>query len=587
MKASLLLIYCTVLLTHIAFSQNREYKTWNPALDTTRVVEGQGWPTQVKNYYDRLPAKAEQTVRKEVWNLSTQSAGLLLKFRSNADEIIIKYAVTGGMQLPHMPATGVSGIDLYAKNSDGKWLWSGGKFSFGDTVTYQFTGLLTKDAYGNAFEYNLYLPLYNGVKWLEVRVPKESEFTPLTVSNEKPIVVYGTSIAQGACATRPGLGWTSILSRKLDRTVINLAFSGNGRMEKEVISLIAEVNASLYVLDCLPNLTGFAPAEVKKRIAESVRELQTKRPGIPILLTEHDSYTDEEMYPAKKKQYQDVNKALKEVFDSLIASKVTNIYLLTKIEINQDIETMVDGTHPNDIGMMHYAEAYEKSIRSIFKEPVGNSSTTIPLKQRREPKMYEWEQRHQDILQYNKTKSPKLVLIGNSITHYWAGLPKASSVRGETSWKKYFEPKNAINLGFGWDRIENVLWRIYHGELDGIAPSQIVVMIGTNNLSFNTDKEIVDGLQLLLSAIHAKQPAAKILLLGILPRRDQEERVQHLNQLLASTRFIQNAQFTDAGFLFLKANKKIDESFFSDGLHPNESGYEKLGSFINGKLSKM
>jgi lysophospholipase L1-like esterase len=587
MKAAILLTYCTVLLTHIAFSQNREYKTWNPALDTTKVVEGQGWPTEVKNYYDRLPARAEQTVRKEVWNLSKQSAGLVLKFRSNADEIIIKYAVTGGMQLPHMPATGVSGIDLYAKNSDGKWLWSGGKFSFGDTITYQFTGLLTKDAYSNAFEYNLYLPLYNGVKWLEVRVPKESEFAPLPVTNEKPIVVYGTSIAQGACATRPGLAWTSLLSRKLDRTVINLAFSGNGRMEKEVISLIAEVNASLYVLDCLPNLTGFPPAEVKKRIAESVRDLQTKRPGVPILLTEHDSYTDEEMYPAKKKQYQDVNKALKEVFDSLIASKVTNIYLLTKKEINQDIETMVDGTHPNDIGMMRYADAYEKTIRTIFKEPVRTSSTTIPVKQRREPKMYEWEQRHHDILQYNKTKSPKLVLIGNSITHYWAGLPKARAARGETSWKKYFEPKNPINLGFGWDRIENVLWRVYHGELDGIAPSQIVVMIGTNNLSFNTDKEIVEGLQLLLSAIHAKQPAAKILLLGILPRRDQEERVRHINQLLASTRFIQNAQFTDAGSLFLKSNKKIDESFFSDGLHPNESGYEKLGSFINGKLSKM
>ena len=206
MKASILLTFCTILLTHVTFSQNREYKTWNPALDTTKVVEGQGWPTEVKNYYDRLPARAEQTVRKEVWNLSKQTAGLVLKFRSNADEIIIKYTVTGGLQMSHMPATGVSGIDLYAKNSDGKWLWSGGKYSFGDTITYQFSGLLTKDAYGNAFEYNLYLPLYNGVKWLEVRVPKESEFTALPVSYEKPIVVYGTSIAQGGCATRPGLG---------------------------------------------------------------------------------------------------------------------------------------------------------------------------------------------------------------------------------------------------------------------------------------------------------------------------------------------------------------------------------------------
>ncbi|MEJ7681755.1 MAG: SGNH/GDSL hydrolase family protein [Segetibacter sp.] len=321
MKLTIIITFCTAFLSNVAFCQNtKEYKTWNPSSDTLKVLEGQGWPQKVKNYYDRLPARAEQTVRKEVWDLSENSAGLLLRFRTNADEIIIKYAVAGRLQMPHMPATGVSGIDMYAKNSDGKWLWCAGNYSFGDTITYRFTNLLSKDQYGNAFEYNLYLPLYNSVKWMEINVPKDSVFTPLAVRKEKPIVVYGTSIAQGGCATRPGLGWTSILSRKLDRRVINLAFSGNGRLEKEVISLIAELDASLYVLDCLPNLTRSAATEVKKRITESVGELQSKRPGIPILLTEHDSYTDEEMYPAKKKEYQDVNKALREVFDSLSAS---------------------------------------------------------------------------------------------------------------------------------------------------------------------------------------------------------------------------------------------------------------------------
>ena len=84
-------------------------------------------------------------------------------------------------------------------------------------------------------------------------------------------MVYGTSIAQGGCATRPGLAWTSILARKLDRTVINLGFSGNGRMEKELVSLLAELNPSIYVLDCLPNLTGFAAAEVKKGDGSRIR----------------------------------------------------------------------------------------------------------------------------------------------------------------------------------------------------------------------------------------------------------------------------------------------------------------------------
>ncbi|WP_018616583.1 SGNH/GDSL hydrolase family protein [Segetibacter koreensis] len=588
MKLTIILTFYTAFILNVACAQNtKEYKTWNPASDTVKVLEGQGWPNEIKNYYDRLPARAEQTVRKEVWGLSENTAGIFVKFRTNADEIVVKYAVDGNLQMPHMPATGVSGIDMYTKNSNGKWLWCAGKYSFGDTITYRFTNLVTKDEYGNAFEYNLYLPLYNTVKWMTISVPKDSVFTPLAVRKEKPIVVYGTSIAQGGCATRPGLAWTSILGRKLDRPVINLGFSGNGRLEKEVISLITELNASIYLLDCLPNLTGIAATEVKKRVAESVRQLQSKRPGIPILLTEHDSYTDEEMYPAKKKEYQEVNKALREVFDSLSANGVGNIYYLAKNEINQDIETMVDGTHPNDIGMMRYADAYEKTIRTIMKEPVGNSSTTKPVRQRREPKMYEWEKRHSDVLAYNKAKSPKLVFIGNSITHYWAGEPAGQPARGQESWKKYFEPKNAVNLGYGWDRIENVLWRIYHGELDSISPKQIVVMIGTNNLGFNSDGEIIDGLQFLLKAIQAKQPAAGILLMGILPRRNMEERVEKLNRELAAKHFTKGVTYTDAGYLFLKKDKKIDETLFSDGLHPNEKGYQKLGEFINRNLSKM
>ena len=267
-----------------AFSQNAiTYQKWNPALDTLQVLEGQAWPKEIKNFYDRLPAKAENAVRKEVWELSQNSAGLSLRFRTNANEIIVKYIVTGKLQFPHMPATGVSGVDLYAKNSDGKWLWCAGRFSFGDTIVYRFKGMLSADEYKNPFEYTLYLPLYNSVKWLEVDVPDESLFTPLPARKENPVLVYGTSIAQGGCATRPGLAWTNILSRKLDRPVINLGFSGNGRLEKEVISLMTEVNAKLYVLDCLPNLTpgNVTSEELKKRIVESVQQLQNKRRDDP------------------------------------------------------------------------------------------------------------------------------------------------------------------------------------------------------------------------------------------------------------------------------------------------------------------
>ncbi|MFN8252798.1 MAG: SGNH/GDSL hydrolase family protein [Ferruginibacter sp.] len=578
-----------ILQGQFCFSQSeKEYKTWYPAADSVNVLEGRAWPGEVKDFYDRLPAKAKNAVREAVWNLSKSSAGMQLRFQSDANEITIKYIVTGAKQMAHMPAIGVSGVDLYSRSINGKWLWAAGKFSFGDTVIYRYSALDGKDQGVANREYTLFLPLYNTVTWMEVTVPKQSYFKPLPVRNDKPIVVYGTSITQGACASRPGLAWTNILGRKLDRPVINLGFSGNGRLEKELIDLILEIDAKIYVLDCLPNLTApgyVSTAELKRRIIASVLQIQTSRPLTPILFTEHDGYSDEEINPVRRKEYTDANNAFKQVFDSLVKAGVKNIYRLGKEEINQDIETMVDGVHPNDIGMMRYAEAYEKRIREIINEPVGTVSTTIPVSQRRDGNFYDWETRHNQILQYNKTSHPKLAFIGNSITHFWGGKPQASKASGSQSWEKYFAPMQPVNMGFGWDKIENVLWRVYHGELDEVSLQQIVLMIGTNNLKENSDEEIVQGIQFLLKAIQLKQPSAKILVLGILPRRNMEKRIIQLNKSIAIIPTGKNIKFAGAENILLNKDKKIDESLFSDGLHPNAGGYERLGSFIVNQLA--
>ena len=589
MKPGFFLLLFSFALLNDCFAQStRQYKVWNPATDTINVIEGQAWPGDVNNFYGRLPAKAMKIVRDDVWKLSTNSAGLQLRFRTNADEITVKFTVAGGLQMPHMPATGVSGVDLYSKTIDGKWLWASGKYVFGDTIVYRFNNLLTADQHVGNREYTLYLPLYNTVKWMSVAVPSESFFKPLPVRMDQPVVVYGTSIAQGACASRPGLAWSSILGRKLDRPVINLGFSSNGRLEPELIDLMAEINAKMYVLDCLPNMVSgaFTSNELKKRVVNAVKILQSKRPGVPILFCDHDGYTDEGINAVSRKNYQDANISMKEIFDSMVTAGTKNIYLLSKAAINQDIESMVDGVHPNDIGMMKYAEAYEKKIREILQEPVGIISTTIPIAQRRDANTYDWETRHNEELQYCKIHPPKIIFIGNSITHFWGGKPKGPKDSGIDSWNKYFEPKDVVNMGFGWDRIENVLWRVYHGELDGIAPRQIVIMIGTNNFKLNTNEEIVQGLQFLIKAIRAKQPAAELLLMGVLPRRGVEDGIVELNKLISTNIAGPKITFADAGYLLLKKDKTIDESLFSDGLHPNAGGYELLGAFINSHLIK-
>jgi len=591
MRSGIFIAIVCMVSFQFCFSQKTvEYKTWNPANDTMQVLEGQAWPHEVKDFYDRLPARAEQSVRDAVWKLSKNSAGLQMRFQTNATEIIIKYQVTGALQMPHMPATGVSGVDLYSKTIDGSWLWAAGRFSFGDTVTYHFKNLLPNDQHVNNREYTLYLPLYNSVKWMEISVPKDAMFKPLAARTDKPIVVYGTSIAQGGCASRPGLAWTNILGRKLDRPVINLAFSGNGRLEKELIGLLTEIDAKMYVLDCLPNLTSpdyYATGELQTRIVSSVSELQNKKPLTPILLTDHDGYTDGEINPVRKNEYVSTNKVFIHTFDSLIAAGVKNIFRLSKEAINQDIESMVDGTHPNDIGMMHYADAYAKEIKTILAEPEGTISTTIPVTQRRDASFYDWETRHNEVMQYNKVHPPKLILIGNSITHYWGGPPADPRHNGSDSWEKYFAPRTTTNMGYGWDRIENVLWRIYHGELDNISPKQIVLMIGTNNLQLNTNEDVAEGLHFLIQAIKAKQPKAHILLMGIFPRRNMEERIVQVNKLLTNVAAQTKINYADAGSLLIKKDGKIDELLFSDGLHPNAAGYDKLGAFIVAHLDKM
>ena len=574
------------LVSVCAAQQNRVFKTWTPATDTVYALEGQGWKDGLHSYYDRLPARAEKDVRKPVWGLSTNSAGLSLRFRTDADEIVIKYTVSGREAMPHMPATGVSGVDMYAKSIDGNWMWCAGKYSFKDTIVYRFTNLKKNDQHVKNVEYTLYLPLYNTVKWFTVSVPEESSFKPLPVRKEAPVVIYGTSIAQGACASRPGMAWTSILGRRLESPVINLAFSGNGRLETPVLDLLTEIDARLYVLDCLPNLTGaeYAGPELEKRITGAVSLLQRKRPGIPILLTEHDGYSDDQTSTVRKEAYEHVNVTLRQVFDSLRKAGVKNIFLLTKTDIGQDIDCMVDGTHPSDLGMMNYANAYTKKIRSILNERRDTGITTTPVTQRRDAATYDWETRHYEVLDYEKTHKPDVVFIGNSITHFWGGPPASQRINGSESWQKYFEPKNSLNMGFGWDRVENVLWRVQHGELDGISPKYIVLMIGTNNFQLNTDAEITRGLKFLVQTLQYKQPSAKIILLGILPRRDQERRVAGINKLIARIPANKKIQYLDAGSLFLKADGKIDETLFSDGLHPNEQGYSRLGALIDGYL---
>jgi hypothetical protein len=228
--------------------------------------------------------------------------------------------------------------------------------------------------------------------------------------------------------------------------------------------------------------------------------------------------------------------------------------------------------------MQAQAEAVTAKLREILKVPADKVlSTTYPVTQRREPDIYEWKERHEAILQAVGERSPKKVIIGNSITHYWGGTPSHDRKWGKETWTKFMEPAGFQNLGYGWDRIENVLWRIEHGELDGYDADEVIMMIGTNNYKLNTDQEIVDGLRYLVRAIKGKQPNAKVKVVGILPRRDAEAWVKTINKSIKKMAKEESCQYVEAGKGLLLSNGKIDESLFiGDGLHPNDKGYATM-----------
>jgi len=328
-------------------------------------VEGKGW-TDTKSFYDRLPAKAEGVVRGPVWSLSRHSAGMCVRFVTDANEIQARWELRSkSLAMPHMPATGVSGLDLYVKDGDGKWKW----LAVGRPTKFPVnSATLVKDISEETREYLLYLPLYNGVSSVEIGLPEGYTFrkAPAYPDDRKPIVFYGTSITQGGCASRTGMVHTAIIGRRLNYPVVNLGFSGNGRMEPEMADLLAELDPSAYVLDCLPNMNGQAVAE---RVEPFVRKLRKAHPDTPILFVEDRTYSDAFFIQSRRQRNAENRRELHKVYSRLNSEGVEHLYYLPGNRLlgdDRDNLATVDGSHPTDLGFMRQAEAFCEALGPIL-----------------------------------------------------------------------------------------------------------------------------------------------------------------------------------------------------------------------------
>jgi hypothetical protein len=329
---------------------------------TSWGVEGRGWGDQErKRWFDRLPAKAEKTVTPAVWGLSRDSAGMMVRFKTNANSIYCRYdLLKANLAMPAMPATGVSGLDLYARDEKGQWKWVTCTKPDKQHVETVMIGGLTPGEH----EFAAYLPLYNGIEKLEIGVPADAKFEGLA-PREKPIVFYGTSITHGANASRPGMVHTAILGRHLDRPVINIGFSGNGKMDAAVGDLINELDPAVIVIDCLPNM---GPADVTAKCVPLVKQLRSKHATTPIILVEDRRNTNSWILPAKAKFHDDNHAALKAAYEQLKKEKVVNLHYIGGDALyGTDAEGSNDASHGTDLGFLRQAEIFEPVLRKALK----------------------------------------------------------------------------------------------------------------------------------------------------------------------------------------------------------------------------
>lgn len=324
-------------------------------------VEGKGW-SDTESFYDRFPARAKGKVPDGVWGLSHHAAGLCVRFKTDSPSIALRMdLLNANLSMPHMPATGVSGFDLYARDSRGTWQWAHQAMPSAQHVE----GDLINGLAPGMREFVGYLPLYNGVKKLEIGVAAGAKFEPIAPDKRKPIVFYGTSICQGACASRPGIAYTAILGRMLDQPVINLGFSGSGRMDTGVVDLLAELDPSVYVIDCLPNMDA---ALVKERTEPLVRTIRAARPSAPLLLVEDRTFSQAGLVPSLIQGHKERRAELAGAYRRLQAAGVTGLhYLKADRLLGLDSEGTTDGSHPNDLGMMRYAEALRPALKGMTR----------------------------------------------------------------------------------------------------------------------------------------------------------------------------------------------------------------------------
>lgn len=309
--------------------------------------------------FHRVDTARYNDMPKQVKVLATYPAGLVIAFKTDTREIYGKWRVKPGRSYKNMTAIASRGLDLYIKK-DGQWVFAGAGVPGDSVTTHKIVGNMA----GGEKQCLLFLPTYDEVLELAVGVEQGSYIRPLTIEWKGRIVIYGSSITQGASASRPGMAYPAQLSRRLGYEVVNLGFSGSGRMEESVGRVVADAHADLFILDCAANPT---PQQILDRTENFVKQIREKHTGVPILMIESVVREGGNFDQKIQKTVNDQNKNFRSVHAKLVKDGMQKLHLINGDDLlGHDHEGTVDGTHPNDLGFDRMLQVIEPKVRAIL-----------------------------------------------------------------------------------------------------------------------------------------------------------------------------------------------------------------------------
>lgn len=318
-----------------------------------------GKAMDTKKIYHRVDTTVYSKMPQKVKSLFTNSAGIAIAFTTNSTSVSAKWSVKGGKGLANMSDMNSMGLDLYIKK-DGVWKYAGigrPEGSYSEQVIATNMDTLTKECM-------LYLPTYDEITSLEIGVDKSSFIKPSASTFTGKYVIYGSSITQGASASRPGLAYPARMARATGLNFVNLGLSGNGKMEAPVIEMLGDIHCDAYIMDCIANPS---PEEILERAPQAIRYLRKKHPETPIIFIQsvlrEKGLFDNEVRLKSKQQ----NEAIERVFNDLQKEQIPYLYLIKEDKfLGTDNEGTIDGVHPNDLGFDRMIRVIQPQILSIL-----------------------------------------------------------------------------------------------------------------------------------------------------------------------------------------------------------------------------